>query len=93
MNNYNYEETFGKLYDGVNVIYIGIESQSEMVIVKFNKKCIMIGNFWDFHNGCCGLYNIPDFKGYNQLVALIQSYCAKHAKRVQVVRDLEWKYE
>lgn len=87
------EKTFGALKTNeVNKIYVGVEADCEMATVELNGKNIMIGNFWDFHNGCYGLWDIPDFKGYSSLVSLIELYCEKAGVEYKIEIDRSWKY-
>ena len=88
---YDYEKVIGKLEES-NVIYIGIQKETDMATVNFNDKCVMMGNFWDFHPDCHGITSIPDFRSFGQLADEIELHCKKEGKKVGVIRDLKWKY-
>ncbi len=68
------------------------------VIVKIDQSCQMAsvywgdegmcGNFWDFYNGCHGMYNLPSFSSYDQLAQILAE---KHKE--QIVYDRQWRFE
>lgn len=80
-----------------NGITIRIDRSCEMAAVEVNGSCVMMGNYWDFHNGCFGMYDIPDFNGYRSLVRMIDKYIKSQGKKVEgniIHEDWEdWKYE
>ncbi|WP_431785855.1 hypothetical protein [Paenibacillus lactis] len=74
-----------------NFIKVLVDKSCSMASVEVNGKCLMMGNFWDFHNGCHGMNDIPSFRGYNSLVQLIEKYISSQGKSVEVIRK-EWDY-
>lgn len=74
-----------------NIIEILVDRSCSMASVEVNGDCFMMGNFWDFHNGCAGLYDIPDFKGYTSLALLIENYILSKGKDCKVIQR-EWNY-
>ena len=91
MSRYDYEKVIGSLKNE-NVIKIGIQKETEMASVDFNDKCIMCGNFWDFHPDCHGITSIPSFRSPAQLAETLKSYCLAQNKKATIVRDENWKY-
>lgn len=76
-----------------NTIYIGIDESCDMATVDLNGNCVMLGNFWDFHNGCHGFYDMRDFRGYRDLAALVETYILRRGLTCQVVVDDQWEYK
>lgn len=72
----------------MNTITICLDEDSEMACVDLNNKCIMMGNFWDFHPNCHGIHEYGDFSSYTQLAMAVQSKVGG-----QIVYDYTWRYE
>ena len=75
-----------------NIITIGIQKSCEMATVDLNGDCLMMGNYWDFHNGCHGM-DIPSFNSYSELATIFEDALIANCKTVQIVIDNEWKYD
>ncbi len=75
-----------------NVILVGIQASCSMAFVDLNDSCLMMGNYWDFHNGCHGM-DIPEFNSYSELVSLFKDSILASGKSVEVVYDKNWVYE
>lgn len=75
-----------------NIIMVGIQESCEMATVELNGECLMMGNFWDFHNNCHGM-NIPDFSSYRELSLIFKDALITDGKDVEIVVDSKWKYE
>ncbi len=72
----------------MNTITIRTDEASEMACVDLNDKCVMMGNFWDFHPNCMGIREYGDFNSYTQLAMAIQ-------KKVGgvITYDFTWRYD
>lgn len=75
-----------------NIITIGIQQSCEMAIVDLNGSCLMMGNYWDFHNGCHGM-DVPEFNSHIGLAGIFEDALIAYGKKVQVVINKEWKYD
>jgi hypothetical protein len=71
----------------MNTILIQIDQSCSMAMVLLNDKCIMEGNFWDFHPGCHGINTYGDFDGYLSLAFKIKDYLLKEGKEVEIVKE------
>jgi len=47
-----------------NLIEVFVDSSCEMAQVDLNGKCVMGGNYWDFHPRCHGIYKYGEFNCY-----------------------------
>lgn len=65
-----------------NEILIEVDETCEMASVSINDKCVMEGNFWDFHNGCQGINNYGKFNSYNELALAIKATIGGEIKEV-----------
>lgn len=74
-----------------NKVLIRVDRSCDMAEVEVNGKCIMMGNFWDFHPGCHG-FDLK-FRGYEDLADLFISALAHQGKGVIQVLDDQWVYE
>ena len=54
-----------------NIVEVKVDKSCEMAEVYLNDKLIMMGNFWDFHPNCHGIYEYGEFKGYLDLGRMI----------------------
>jgi len=57
----------------MNTITIRTDEACEMACVELNGKCIMMGNFWDFHSNCMGIREYGDFNSHTQLAMAIST--------------------
>jgi hypothetical protein len=89
--NRDYEKHVGG-FRSRNIITYKRDDSCSMAEVLFNDRCVMLGNNWDFHNGCHGLYSIPDFNSAYDLIILIKTECLRQKLEVEVVEDKNWKY-
>jgi hypothetical protein len=58
-----------------------------MAEVHLNDKCIMVGNFWDFHPGCHGIHEYGDFKGFDSLAVSVAHKLNEQGKKSIIVRE------
>lgn len=72
----------------MNKIIVGIDEASEMAYVSLNDKCIMEGNWWDFHPNCHGIHEYGEFNSYMELAIAIS---AKVGGVIQF--DYTYRYE
>lgn len=72
----------------MNTITIRTDEACEMACVELNGKCIMMGNFWDFHPNCMGIREYGDFNSYTQLAMAIQNKVGGN-----IVYDFTWRYD
>lgn len=75
-----------------NVIDVGIQESCEMATVELNGECLMMGNFWDFHNNCHGM-KIPEFSNYRELSLLFKDALIAANQEVELVVNSKWKYD
>lgn len=75
-----------------NTITLKIDTSCSMAEVYVNGTIIMRGNYWDFYNGCHGMYDIPSFNSYSELIAIIKNYISSQNKQYTLVRE-EYQYE
>lgn len=75
-----------------NIVLVGIQESCDMATVELNGECLMMGNFWDFHNNCHGM-KIPDFKSYRELSLIFKDALVAADKDVELVIDRTWKYD
>ncbi len=69
-----------------------IDNSCEMAMVELDGLNVMEGNFWDFHNGCWGLYTYGNFKGYYTLVVRMTAFYEKLGFTVVYVKQ-KYSYE
>ena len=72
----------------MSTIKVKIDESCEMACVELNGKCIMEGNYWDFHPYCQGIHEYGDFKSYTQLANNIKLKLGGN-----IVYDYTWKYK
>jgi hypothetical protein len=64
-----------------------------MASVELDGKLVMLGNFWDFHPRCHGIYQYGEFSGYWGLVRAIEVFLLRAKEEVEVVEDHTWQFE
>ncbi len=52
-----------------------------------------MGNFWDFHPGCCGNHTFSDYRGYSDLAAKMKRYLQDRGYDVTIQHNTNWRYE
>lgn len=80
------------IIQGKNIILFEKDESCEMAAVSLNDKCIMEGNYWDFHPGCHGINEYGDFNSPHKLVKAIQLKLLKEGKDVEIITK-NYKYE
>jgi len=75
-----------------NVIWVGIQESCKMATVELNGKCVMMGNFWDFHNDCHGM-KVPEFSNYRELSLIFKDALIAANQEVELVVNSKWNYE
>jgi hypothetical protein len=53
------------------IISVLVDRSCDMAKVSIDDKCVMSGNFWDFHPGCHGINQYGDFYGFDDLAIKI----------------------
>jgi len=53
------------------IISVLVDRSCDMAKVSIDDKCVMSGNFWDFHPGCHGINQYGDFYGFDDLAIRI----------------------
>ena len=53
------------------IISVLVDRSCDMAKVSIDDKCVMAGNFWDFHPGCHGINQYGDFYGFDDLAIKI----------------------
>jgi hypothetical protein len=51
----------------------------------------MEGNYWDFHNGCHGIYDFGEFSNVEEFAYVLKKYHEKKGEKVEIVR-LKYKF-
>lgn len=64
----------------------------QMAIVNDGVGNGMEGNFWDFHNGCHGLYQFDEFNSIMGFAYVLKKYHEAKGEKVEII-NLEYKYE
>jgi hypothetical protein len=54
-----------------HIILVRTDSSCEMAEVYLDGELVMNGNYWDFHNGCHGIYKYGEFNSVDGLVRKI----------------------
>ncbi len=80
MGKYTYE-SIGEVLEE-NTLTVLVDSDCDMAIISLNDICIMEGNDWDFHNGCNGMYDMPEFNNIEELKNIIIQYIESLGKQV-----------
>ena len=75
-----------------NKILVEVDNRCSMAAVSLNNKCVMEGNFWDFHPGCHGISEWGEFKGYISLYRNIRDTLLKSGEAVNI-EIKEYVYE
>lgn len=76
------------------VIKAFVDDSCEMAKVYVNNKCIMEGNFWDFHPGCHGIDEYGDWNSLAQLVQQLYIYHRRKSPDAKISIEREnYKYE
>lgn len=84
-------ESLGELKEE-NKLEIYKDNNCDMAKLLLNGKIILEGNFWDFHNGCYGMYDIPDFNSINELKNIIVNRIESQNLKVEIIIG-EYEYE
>ena len=76
----------------INTILLKEDSSCEMAVVSVNGKCIMEGNYWDFHNGCHGINEYGEFNSRAELIQRLYLHLVKTQPTKKIV-ILKQKYK
>jgi len=68
------------------IILINTDTSCEMAMVSIDGKCVMSGNFWDFHPGCHGINEYGEFRGHDDLAIKILSKLTKEGKKAKIIK-------
>jgi hypothetical protein len=72
------------------------------IIVERDKTCKMArvsdgvgngmeGNFWDFHNGCHGLYKFGEFNTVTEFAHVLKKFHEANGEKVKIINsDYKW---
>ena len=74
------------------IIKIEVDLSCEMARVSIDGKCVMEGNFWDFHPESLGINEYVDFEGHDDLATVIGARLEKNGYDIAIVRE-SYKYE
>ena len=50
----------------------------------------MEGNFWDFHNGCYGLYEVDEFNTVTEFAYVLKNFHEANGEKVEII-NTEYK--
>jgi hypothetical protein len=64
-----------------------------MAIVLLNGKCVMMGNFWDFHPGSHNITEYGDFNSHKELVQAIEKTLKELGEEVSILITIESNWE
>jgi hypothetical protein len=67
-------------------ILVQTDGSCEMARVSIDDKCVMQGNFWDFHPGCHGINEYGDFNGFDSLSVKILLKLTKEGKKAKIIK-------
>ena len=51
---------------------------------------VMEGNFWDFHNGCHGLYEFDEFNTVTEFAYVLKNFHEANGEKVEII-NTEYK--
>lgn len=76
------------------MITIKVERDKSCEIARVNDGVGngMEGNFWDFHNGCHGLYHFDDFNTVTEFAYVLKKFHEAKGEKVEIINS-EYKYE
>lgn len=74
-----------------NQIRLGEDLSCEMAVVEVNGKIVDMGNYWDFHNGCTGKWDLPDYNSRHGLVRVIKKIIEESGKEFDF-EEFDWSY-
>jgi hypothetical protein len=69
------------------IISVLVDRSCDMAKVSINDKCVMEGNFWDFHPGCHGINQYGDFYGFDDLALKITGKLGKSGHKVIIKKE------
>jgi hypothetical protein len=70
-------------------LYLDADTEMAMVTCR-SDKLVMLGNFWDFHPGCHGIYEYGDFSSAKELATKV---ALKETRRPDYIIVEGWNYE
>lgn len=73
-------------------IIVKTDNSTSMAHVYDNKGNSLEGNFWDFHNGCHGNYNLPEFNNLNEYIDVLKQLHHNDGNLVKIIRK-SYKYK
>lgn len=74
-------------------ITVKIDESCEMAQVSDGTpENTMEGNFWDFHNGCHGMYHLPEFNDEEEFIEVLKNFHEKQGNEVEIIRTT-YSYE
>lgn len=85
-------ENIKVLKEKLNVVLIKTDRSCQMAEVSVNGKTIMLGNEWDFHNGCHGM-DLPTFRGKVSLANIFDEFFKSLGYQSEIKLDNTWKFE
>jgi hypothetical protein len=57
-----------------------------MARVSIDGKCVMEGNFWDFHPGCHGINEYGEFAGFDDLAMKILFKLGRSGNKARIFK-------
>ena len=73
-------------------INIEIDNSCQMARVNDGMGNRMEGNFWDFHNGCHGLYQFDEFNNLTEFAYVLKKFHEARGEMVEIIKS-EYKYD
>ena len=73
-------------------ITVEIDNTCDMASVFDSNGQGMEGNYWDFHNGCHGLYHLKQFNSVEEFITALKDFNEAKGEQVEIVRKT-YKYE
>lgn len=76
-----------------NVLEVLKDKNCDMAKIIINGTVFLEGNYWDFHNGCYGHYDLPDFNSVKELQLIIVKYIRETKGLELEVKEGSYEYE
>lgn len=79
-------ERIGTLIEN-NQVRILTDTSCKMKAVHVNQNVVMEGNYHDFHNGCHGDYDFPEFHSARSLAEILIRFIKSQGKDAELILE------
>lgn len=76
-----------------HTIKVRTDHSCEMAEVLLDDELVMMGNFWDFHPGCCDVTEYGNFSSYATLSTAIYQHLVKSGVPYNEIETITEQYE